>query len=418
MSYFAPQSFSLLINERDSGQKSSEVMVKSANERIAAIESKIEAFACFKSDPEVTTALPLSGIAIGVKDIFDTYDMPTKYGSTIYENHRPMVDSALVSMCRAKGATIIGKTITTEFAFLHPSKTKNPHKLNHNPGGSSAGSAAAVASGMVPIATGTQTGGSIIRPASYCGICGFKPSYRLLSTVGIKYFAQTLDTSGFFSKTTQDMALFLELLTDRTMSVETVEPADIKIGYYQHDIGKLANGEMQAALSKTIDALSNASFQILEIDEPQELSDALDIHPIVQNFEAAQNLASDYLLVKDKMSSELSGAIKAGQQIRPQQYDKARRTAKIARRKTGELFQSVDVILTPSATGAAPIGFESTGDPTLNKLWTLMGNPTVNIPGLYDQAGMPLGIQAIGRFGADRALLSVAHAIESVIKSN
>lgn len=418
MSYFAPQSFSTLINERDSEHISSNDLVKSTKERIAAIERTIEAFAYVKSDSEVTTALPLSGIAIGIKDIFDTYDMPTKYGSTIYENHQPRVDSALVAMCRAKGATIIGKTVTTEFAFLHPSNTKNPHNLSHNPGGSSAGSAAAVASGMVPIATGTQTGGSIIRPASYCGICGFKPSYRLLPTVGIKYFAQNLDTSGFFSKTTQDMALFLELLTDRTMSVETVEPADIKIGFYQHKIDKLADNSMQAALSKTIDALSDAGFQILEIDEPQELSDALDIHPVVQNFEAAQNLASDYVLFKDQMSSELLSAIEVGAEIRPQQYDKARRTAKIARRKTGELFQKVDVILTPSATGTAPIGFESTGDPTFNKLWTLMGNPAVNIPGLYDEADMPLGIQAIGRFGADRALLSVAHAIESVINSN
>lgn len=418
MSRFAPQSFAALINERDHNDLSPDQMVAKAYDRIDDLDHNVSAFAHINSAAEITAGHKLSGIALGIKDIFDTYDMPTEYGSVIYKGHQPKVDSALVAMCRAKGATIIGKTVTTEFAFLTPSHTKNPHHLSHNPGGSSAGSAAAVAAGMVPIATGTQTGGSIIRPASYCGICGFKPSYRLLPTVGIKYFAQNLDTSGFFAKSAEDMALFLELLTDRPMAVETIDPTQTKIGYYQHDIGALANDDMQAALLKTINGLSDKGFKIFTINEPEELSDAHAIHPIVQNFEAAQNLASDYLIFKEHMSGALLSTIEAGQDIKPAQYDKARRTAKIARRKTGELFRAVDVILTPSATGAAPHGFETTGDPIFNRLWTLTGNPAVNIAGHVDKDTMPLGIQAIGRFGSDRQLLSIAHAIERVISSN
>jgi Asp-tRNA(Asn)/Glu-tRNA(Gln) amidotransferase A subunit family amidase len=210
-------SLAALVRARNAGKANPELMVALCHDAIARKDRRIRAFAHVSEAAPAQAAGPLAGIAIGVKDILDTFDQPTAYGSPVYEGHQPRVDAAIVDLARRKGATIIGKTATTEFAFFSPAATVNPHNSSHTPGGSSSGSAAAVAAGMIPAAIGTQTGGSVVRPAAFCGIAGYKPSYRLLPATGMKHFAPSLDTVGLFAAGVEDVALFAALLTGRDL---------------------------------------------------------------------------------------------------------------------------------------------------------------------------------------------------------
>ena len=415
-SCFAPLSLAHLVQSRDKGEQSSKALLEGAFARLDEVNGQINAFQALPDAAmEATQSLPLSGIAVGVKDLFDTCDYPTEYGSSIYRGHQPKTDAAIVAMLCAKGASIFGKTTTTEFAFLNPTDTRNPVNPEHSPGGSSSGSAAAVAAGIVPLALGTQTGGSVVRPAAYCGICGFKPSYRLLPTVGIKYFAQSLDTTGIFTKSVKDAGLFLSLLTDRDLTIQDIANDKIRVGFYQCTELEGADTDMLAALAHVKQMLSEAGISVIDSAEPEKLKIARDNHATIQNFEAAQACASDYAQFKDQMSDILISAIEDGMAITPQEYDSARKSAKQARRASQELFSNVDILISPSAPGAAPKGLSSTGSPIFNKLWTLIGGPAINIPGMQDKNGMPLGIQATGRFGNDKKFLSIAHKIERLI---
>ncbi len=358
---------------------------------------------------------PLAGIALGVKDIFDTFDLPTTYGSQIYAGHRPLADAAVVAMARRAGGTIVGKTVTTEFAFLEPAGTRNPHSLEHTPGGSSSGSAAAVAAGMVPAAIGTQTGGSIVRPAAYCGVAGYKPSFRLVPATGMKTFAWTLDTVGFFAASVADVAALAAAVSGRPLEVEPVEATEPRIGLYRTSVWDRASGEMRAAVEETARLAEAAGATIVEIDEPGELAAARDVHATIQNFEAGLALAGDHDRFAGRMSALLAGTLAEGRAIAPAAYDEARGIARRARHTARELFANFDALLTPAATGAAPRGLASTGDPVFNKLWTLTGNPCVNVPGTTDAAGLPLGVQVVGRFGRDRRTLAVASWLEGLI---
>ncbi|MEP3197388.1 MAG: amidase [Lentilitoribacter sp.] len=414
MSDFAPQSIRSYLQDRDqNGIDTSELLQRSWS-RLNEVEKDVLAFTCLSDKSTTDTKGPLSGIAVGVKDIFDTHDLPTEYGSEIYKGHQPKTDAAIVDMLRAKGASIIGKTTTTEFAFFKPTKTKNPNNLDYSPGGSSAGSAASVAAGMVTAAIGTQTGGSMIRPASFCGVAGFKPSYRILPTTGMKYFAQSLDTAGTFAKSVADVATFTSILTDRDLEIEEINPSDIKIGIYQNDVLAEASADMIDALKTAASLAEKAGFKVSTLIEPEELKRAHGLHTTIQCFEAAQALGSEYNLYAELMSEGLKDAIHQGMQIEPDEYDNARRSAKIARRKTHSLYDEIDIILTPSAPGAAPKGFATTGIATFNKLWTLMGSPCVNIPAFRDADNLPLGIQVVGKFGQDKKTLSIAHALETI----
>ncbi|MDP2118980.1 MAG: amidase [Hoeflea sp.] len=409
-------SLAALIKARDAGKADPELMVALSRDAIARKDPDIGAFAHVSPDPAIGRQGPLAGIALGIKDIFDTFDQPTGYGSPAYEGHRPRTDAAIVDLARRQGATIIGKTVTTEFAFLNPAATVNPHNPAHTPGGSSSGSAAAVAAGMIPAATGTQTGGSVIRPASYCGIAGYKPSYRLLPITGIKSFAPTLDTVGLFAAGIADVALLAALLTGRNLGAgpddAPADPSKIRVGLYRCDLLEDADPDMRAALSKAADKAADAGFDVGEIGEPEAMAMARGAHADIQNYEAGLACGPDLALFGDQMSAILSGTIRHGQTITPDSYDAARKLAKRGRAAARALFGEVDILLTPSAPGAAPLGLGSTGDPRFNKLWTLMGTPAVNIPGFRDPGGLPLGIQAVARFGCDRALLSAAVSLE------
>jgi Asp-tRNA(Asn)/Glu-tRNA(Gln) amidotransferase A subunit family amidase len=389
---------------------------------IAERETDVGAFVTLDLDGARQAALvpglkdkPLRGLPVALKDIFDTADMPTEYGSPIYAGHRPKVDASLTAMIRRAGGTLIGKTVTTEFAHLDPGKTRNPINLAHTPGGSSSGSAAGVAAGFFPIATGTQTGGSVIRPASFCGVAGFKPSYRLLPMVGIKCVSWHLDTAGLYAASVADVAFAAAAISDRDLRVDGKPPAAPRIGVLREPPWPSASDDMIAALEQTARAASPASAGVRDIKLTPVIADAFRAHAVIQAYEAARSLASEYERARDKLAKGVLDLVETGFAISAEAYDDARRIAGLARRSLSELMGDIDVILSPSAPGAAPKGLTSTGSSTFNRLWTLMGTPCVNVPGLTDAAGLPLGMQVIGGFGRDRATLEAALFIESAM---
>lgn len=358
---------------------------------------------------------PLAGIAVGVKDIFDTHDLVTAYGSPIYAGHRPAADAAIVAMLRNAGASIAGKTVTTEFAFFQPGPTVNPHDHAHTPGGSSSGSVAAIAAGMIPAALGTQTGGSVIRPAAFCGVAGYKPGFRLVPTVGSKTFSWSLDTTGFFAATVDDVARFAALATGRALDPAPADPAKLRIGLYRTSVWNEAEKSMRSAVEHAAAAAQRAGATVIEIEEPDELAAAREIHSTVQNYEAHLALGHELRCHADKLSPTLLACLERGALITPDAYDSARTTARRARKRTTALFEQVDVLLTPSAPGPAPRGLDTTGVPLFNKLWTLTGNPCVNVPGLKNAENLPLGVQIVSRFARDHVALAAGKWLEMVL---
>ncbi len=391
---------------------------------IAARESEIRAFTALDLDAARKQAqalgtsarqVPLRGLPVGVKDIFDTVDFPTAYGSPIYTGHRPRTDASLVMLVRRAGGIVPGKTVTTELASLHPGVTRNPHNPAHTPGGSSSGSAAAVAAGMLPVALGSQTGGSVIRPAAYCGVAGFKPSYKLLPTVGMKCFSWSLDTAGLFAAGVADVAFAAAAITGRDLRVDGGAPGAPRIRLVRTHVWDEASDAMKAAVERAAQAAGRAGAEVVDTVLPPILEEAFRAHIIVQDYEAYRALAFEYDRHRDALAPILRTQIEKGGTFTHDAYDAARRTTRRARHALADLMADADVILTPSAAGAAPSGIGATGLPTFNKLWTLMGTPCVNVPGLVDQGGLPLGVQIVGRFGRDRPALEAALFLEQAI---
>lgn len=358
---------------------------------------------------------PLRGLPVGVKDLFDTSDFPTEFGTPIYAGNRPRGDAALVALIRRAGGILLGKTVTTELAFLHPGKTRNPHDPLRSPGGSSSGSAAAVAAGMLPIAVGSQTAGSVIRPAAYCGVAGFKPSFRLLPTAGMKHFSVYLDTAGLFAAGVADVAFAAAAITGRALRVNGAAAAP-RIALARTNVWGEASAAMQAAVESAAKAAQRAGAHLVEPDWPAALTDAYHAQAAIQNYEAFQTLAFEYDRHRDALSPILRDLLDKAAAITADEYDAARRTTKRARQTLADLMADVDVLITPSAPGAAP-GPEMTGAATFNRLWTLMGAPCVNVPGLKDPTGLPLGVQVVGRFGRDHEALAAALFVERALAS-
>ena len=413
-----------LARKVEAGELTPSAVVDLCAEAIARPESAVEAFAARGLDGALKAArerasrlraAPLRGLPVGIKDIFDTADLPTQYGSPIYQGHRPKADSALVAVIRRAGGLILGKTVTTEFASLQPSKTRNPVNLAHTPGGSSSGSAAAVAAGMVPVATGSQTGGSIIRPASFCGVAGYKPSFKLMPTVGMKCYSWHLDTAGLLAAGVADVAFAAAAITGRDLRVDRAAPAAPRIAVIRKFPWPEASAAMQDAVEQAAKAASVAGARIDDVTLPPMLAEAFEAHSVVQDFEAFQAMAWEYDNHRDRIGPLIGAALDKAAAITPDAYDAARRTTRRARKALGELMADIDVLLSPSAPGAAPEGLGATGNPMFNRLWTLMGTPCVSVPGLVDQAGLPLGVQAIGRFGGDRGTLEAAAFVEAAI---
>lgn len=404
----------------EAGELKPHAVVALCAEAIAANEPQIGAFTTLDIEGARRTAdglaaLPLRGLPVGMKDIFDTSDFPTAYGTAIHAGHRPKADAAMVMLVRRAGGVVLGKTVTTELAGLHPAGTRNPRNPAHTPGGSSSGSAAAVAAGMVPIAFGSQTGGSVIRPAAYCGVAGYKPSFRLLPTVGMKAFSWSLDTVGVFAAGVEDAAFAAAATTGRDLRVDGAAAAAPRMALVRTHLWPQASADMQAAVERAAHAAEAAGARVQELALPPIFEDAVRCHGIVQDYEAYRALAYEYDRHGDALSPLLRDQLHKAAAIAPEQYDEARRTTRRARQAFAELMADTDVMLTPSAPGAAPHGLGSTGLPTFNRLWTLLGPPCVNVPGIVDNAGLPLGIQVVGRFARDQVALLAAAFLQAAL---
>jgi Asp-tRNA(Asn)/Glu-tRNA(Gln) amidotransferase A subunit family amidase len=399
----------------ESGNLSPESALAQSQEAIDAQEKTIGAFVCRPENVRPASSGPLRGIAVGIKDIIDTSDLPTEMGSPIYRGWRPRADAAVVMMLKQVGATIVGKTTTTAFAANDPTATLNPHHHGHTPGGSSSGSAAAVGAGMIPLALGTQTGGSVIRPASFCGAAAIKPTYRLLPTVGVKCFSWTLDTVGLFAAGVEDLAHGISAMTGRPQLLPRAATQAPRIGIVTQDFAGAPDAAGGEALRIATRAAERAGASIRALAPPDIVAEAWRIHPIVQDFEAHQAFAWEYRANYDAMPPLLRGRLDESKDTTPADFDAARAIANRARTAVDEIFGDVDVLLTFSAPGAAPVGLASTGDPRFNRLWTLMGVPCVNIPAYVTADGLPVGVQVIARFGDDAGALEAARFVDKAL---
>jgi Asp-tRNA(Asn)/Glu-tRNA(Gln) amidotransferase A subunit family amidase len=391
--------------------------------RIAARESAVHAWTFLDTDAALRRARELDaqastgllhGLPIGVKDLFDTCDMTSSYGSPIYANHRPAADAACVALARAAGAIIVGKTVTTEFANFHPGPTSNPHNPLHTPGGSSSGSAAAVADGMVPLAFGTQTAGSIIRPAAYCGVVGYKPTFGTVNRVGVKMISDTLDTIGALARSVQDAALFVAALADRPeLMIERPRDDAPRVGLCRTHEWDRAHPETVTAFEGAARCLKETGASVRDVVLPPQFAGLVDAQTAIMVYEVARSLSYERLVHRASLSPEMIAMIDAGLAISPARYDAARALAQRSRATLPDIFADVDVLLAPSTVGEAPHGIAATGDPLFNRIWTLLHTPCVHLPCASGPQGLPVGITIAGPVGGDRATLLAADWIHA-----
>ena len=399
----------------EAGELSADAAIAQSVEATNAHDKTIGAFVCRAEKPRAAGAGPLRGIAVGIKDIIDTSDFPTQMGSPIYSGWQPRADAPVVMMLKQAGATIVGKTTTTAFASVDPTATLNPRNFAHTPGGSSSGSAAAVAAGMIPLALGTQTGGSVIRPASFCGVAAIKPSFRLLPTVGVKCYSWTLDTVGLFAAGVTDLAHGLSAITNRPELKPGAAIETPRIGVVTQDFAGAPEPAGGEALRFAALAAERAGATVRELALPDIVAEAWRVHPTLQEYEAHRALAWEYRTHHDAMPPLLRAKLDETVGLLPADYDAARRIANQGRKALAKMFDDFDVLLTFSAPGAAPKGLASTGDPRFNRLWTLMGVPCVNIPAYVADGGLPVGVQVIARFGNDAGALKAARFVEEAL---
>ena len=364
---------------------------------------------------------PLHGVPVAIKDIFDTADMPTEYGSALYAGNTPVRDAMVVSLLRAAGAVILGKTVTTEFATYAPGKTRNPHNPDHTPGGSSSGSAAAVAAGMTPLALGSQTNGSTIRPASFCGVLGFKPTHGLISRHGVLVLSRTLDHVGLFARTVEDIALLAEQLVGyderdpdtrpraRLPLVEVAAeepPLEPMFAFVKTPYWERADEETKEGFAELIEHLGD---RVEEIELFPSAGEAWGWHCTIMEAEMAANLECEWDKGRDRLSESLRAQLQRGREVKAIDYQRAIARIRPIHESFVELFeQRYDAILTPAAPGGAPKGLASTGDPSFCTLWTLCGMPTVSLPLLESANGLPIGVQLVGPRDGDARLLRTA----------
>jgi len=397
------------------GEATAEALAAACLERIAERDEAVRAWAFIHAKQALAEAReldrmprrsPLHGVPFGLKDIIDTADLPTEYNSPIYRGHRPRADAACVALLRQAGCLILGKTVTTEFANNHPSPTRNPHDPAHTPGGSSSGSAAAVADFMVPLALGTQTGGSVIRPAAYCGAFAIKPSFGSINRAGVKPVSESLDTIGIFSRDPEDLGLALEVLCGfKTPEFPSAQP---RIGLCRTPRWRDADAATQANLEDAARRLAQAGASVRDFEMPPGSDQLFDRHKLIMGFETARALAWEYANFPGEISKTLKPRLDEGWKVTRADYDAMRETARQCRRALAERMREVDFLLTPSAPSEAPRSLESTGDPVFNRAWTLLGVPCVTVPHGKGAHGLPLGVQLVGPFAGDAALLGWA----------
>ncbi|MBY0268348.1 MAG: amidase [Burkholderiales bacterium] len=413
------------------GAFTAEAVAQSCLARIAAREPEVQAWAFLDpglvlaqargADRRRAAGLPLGalhGIPVGIKDIIDTADMPTEHGTVLHAGRRPAADAVIVGRLRNAGAIIVGKTVTTELATYAPGKTRNPHDPAHTPGGSSSGSAAAVAAGMVPLALGTQTNGSVIRPASYCGVYGFKPSYGLIPRSGVLKQSRALDQIGVFAQTVEDAALLAGQLIGAdpgdpdalsaapwSLPDAAAQASPPRFAFIRTPPWGRMDPDAQAAVEGLVSGLAGCAEEVVL---PDPASTAWDSHRTVMEANIAANYAAEWARGHDQLSPSLRAQIERGRATAPAAYQQALARMPVVTAALAGIFADYDAILTPSTLGTAPCGLGSTGDPAFCTLWTFCGMPAINVPLLRGANGLPLGVQLVGPRMGDVRLLHAA----------
>jgi Asp-tRNA(Asn)/Glu-tRNA(Gln) amidotransferase A subunit family amidase len=405
------------------GETTAEAVTRACLDRIAAREPEIHAWAYLDPDQALEQARaldqgpnrgPLHGVPIGVKDIIDTIDMPTEMGSPIYAGNRPTSDASCVALMRGAGAVILGKTVTCEFAGMSPGITRNPHNPDHTPGGSSSGSGAAVADFMTAAAFGTQTGGSVLRPSSYCGIIGFKPSFGTFNVGGVKAAAVSLDTLGLHARSLDDIDLLTDVLVGRPHAPKQAPETPPTIGLCQTSMWELAQPETAHAVEDAAARLKAAGATVRDIELPNEFSVLTEARSkfngrdIFNRYERSRLMAYEWDNHRDKISDGLSNIIQQGLETDYADYVEASRMADICRARLNDVFEGIDVILAPAADGEAPVGLEFTGSPRFQGLWTVLYAPSITLPTHRGPNNLPVGIQLVAPRREDDRLLSVS----------
>ncbi len=421
-------------------QVSAETVTRACLARIAAAESEVQAFQHLDADYAIEQArehdaslqsgkLPglLHGVPVAIKDVIDTADFPTECGAAFLAGRRPSADATVVARLREAGAVIIGKTVTTEFAYYHPGKTRNPRDPRRTPGGSSSGSAAAVAAGMVPLAIGTQTNGSIIRPGSFCGTFAMKPSHGLVSRSGVLLLSRALDHVGPFARSLDDLALALDVIAGhdprdpdtRPLAARTfrlgaaaapVQP--VRLAFARTPVWGKADADARAAFEAFAAKLGDSCFTYAL---PERYAAAWDAQRVVMATEMAHNLGAVVDRGGEAFSRVLRDLIAEGRTHTAARYLAALAEAKSLRAELDPLFGDCDAIVTPATTGVAPLGLQATGSPMFCTLWSLLGLPAVTLP-LIELDGLPVGVQLIGAHGDDERLLRTARSLIKAVR--
>jgi Asp-tRNA(Asn)/Glu-tRNA(Gln) amidotransferase A subunit family amidase len=415
------------------GRITSAELVSDCLKRVDEVDAQVQAWAFLDREHALRQAQALDlhrqegkalgalhGVPIGIKDIFDTGDMPTEFGSPLWSGRTPREDAAAIARLRSAGAVIMGKTVTTEYAYFHPGKTRNPHDPGRTPGGSSSGSAAAVAAAMVPGAIGSQTNGSVIRPAAFCGVVGFKPTHGLIPRTGALLLSRTLDHVGVFARSVEDVALIAETLAGYDaddpdtrpvarppfVAVAASEPPlPPRFAFVRSPAWKHAESVTGDAFAELVEALGE---QASEVELGVSFDRAIDLHRTVMEVEMAHNLHRDYEQGRDQLSPVLQQIIERGREQRAVDYLRAIAAIDPMNDALAAVFDEFDAILTPAAPGEAPRGLESTGNPVFCTIWTYLGTPAITLPLLRSPAGLPLGVQLVARRGNDARLLRTA----------
>jgi len=405
------------------GTLTSEALVRACLERIEAHDSAVMAWVHCNPDAALAQARAfdrsgskgaLGGVPVGFKDVIDTFDMPSQYNSPIYRDYRPRIDAACAAMVRHAGGIVLGKTVTTEFASRMPGPTRNPHNLDHTPGGSSSGSAAAVADFMVPLAFGTQTGGSTIRPAAYCGVVGYKPSFGTINRAGLKALSESLDTIGVMARSVEDCALLVHAVSARDLPDFSAMRAP-RIGVTRTARWKDASDATRATIENAASALARAGGPVSELVLPEAFDGLYEAQELIMNFEAARALADERFRNPERLSDHLRLKLQQHWEMPRGKYDEAMRLARECRAVFGSCFAEVDILLTPSAPGEAPEGIERTGSSLFNRNWTLLGAPCVTVPYGRGPRDLPLGVQIVGRYDDDARVLQAAHWVRQTL---
>ncbi|MFF1568064.1 amidase family protein [Streptomyces sp. NPDC058293] len=415
MNLWQPWSLRHLVADLAEGRSTPETALKRCRARIAETEGEVTAWVAVGPDAPETAEGPLHGVPFGVKDIIDVAGHPTRCGSALRADADPAgQDAAIVSAWRETGVTVVGKTVTTEFAFFAPGPTRNPAAPGHTPGGSSSGSAAAVASGQVPLAIGSQTAGSVTRPAAYCGVASLVMTHGRFPVEGVSGLSPSLDSHGFYAAGAADLAVAWRALT-RTAEPAVPDPArPPRVLLWSADPLGAVGEPMQQALETARTRMTDAGAVVEPFPEERLIADLTAAHPVIMSYEAARERAAE-LAEADRLSEPLARLLRTGAATSDDDYETARSTVAAARTRVAELLASYDVVVGPAAPGAAPAGLDATGDPVLSRAWQALGLPVVTVPGLRDAAGLPLGIQVIGPANGEDQLLVQSTWIEAAL---